>query len=105
MKIHKVEDFTKGWFIGNFKPTLFNTDEFEVCIKYYKQGDYDTRHVHKIATEYTAIIEGTVEMNGVEYKKGDLIEIFPGDYTDFRAITEASTVVVKVPCVKGDKYE
>ena len=30
MKIFKLEDMTKGWFIGNFSPTAFNTDLFEV---------------------------------------------------------------------------
>ena len=24
MNSYKLEDFTKGWFIGNFEPTLFN---------------------------------------------------------------------------------
>ena len=38
MNSYKLEDFTKGWFIGNFEPTLFN-DDFEVGIKEYKSGD------------------------------------------------------------------
>jgi len=28
----------------------------------------------------------------------------PGQATDFVPLTEVTTVVVKVPCVRGDKY-
>lgn len=95
----------KGWFIGNFEPTLFNTDQFEVAVKYYSKDDHEASHVHKIATEYTVIVLGDVEMNGIKYSKGDIIEIPPGEYTDFKVLSEtAITCVVKVPCVKNDKY-
>jgi mannose-6-phosphate isomerase-like protein (cupin superfamily) len=94
----------KGWFIGDFSPTLLNTQDFEIAVKRYKAGDYDPTHVHKIATEYTCIISGEAEMNNIRYKTDDIIVIEPGEYTDFRAITDAVNVVIKVPCVKGDKY-
>ena len=48
----------KGWFIGNFEPTLFNTDLFEVAVKRYNKGDSEERHTHKIATEFTMILDG-----------------------------------------------
>tara|TARA_R110000751_G_scaffold109312_4_gene206328 strand:- start:9995 stop:10312 length:318 start_codon:yes stop_codon:yes gene_type:complete len=100
-----LKDMYKGWFIGNFEPTLFSTDDFEIAIKRYKEGDFETKHVHKIATEFTIIIEGEVEMNGVRYVKDDIIIIEPNEYTDFSCLTDVVTTVVKVPCVKGDKYE
>jgi len=39
MKKYKLKNFTRGWFIGNFKPTLFSTKDFEIAIKQYKKGD------------------------------------------------------------------
>ena len=33
-----VSDFTKGWFIGNFEPSLLKSKDFEVAIKEYKAG-------------------------------------------------------------------
>jgi hypothetical protein len=98
MKKGSLKDMFKGWFIGEFSPTLFNTDQFEVAIK-------RSKHVHKIATEFTVIVEGEVEMNGVKYIKDDIIIIEPNEYTDFRCLTDVVTTVVKVPCVKNDKYE
>jgi hypothetical protein len=105
MKKGSLKHMFKGWFIGEFSPTLFNTDQFEVAIKRYKEGDYESKHVHKIATEFTVIVEGEVEMNGVKYIKDDIIIIEPNEYTDFRCLTDVVTTVVKVPCVKNDKYE
>lgn len=105
MKIQQLDNFIKGWFIGDFEPSLLKTTDFEVAVKYYNAGDYEKLHTHKIATEYTIIADGTVCMNNKLYEKGSIIEIEPGEYTDFESVTNSITVVVKTPCVKGDKYE
>jgi quercetin dioxygenase-like cupin family protein len=94
----------KGWFVGNFKPTLYKTNDVEVAVKEYKKGDYEDWHYHKIATEITVIILGRVEMNDAEYSTGDIITIEPDEGTDFRALTDVVTVVVKIPGVTNDKY-
>ena len=105
MKLANLDNMVKGWFIGNFEPTLFKTDQFEISCKFYKKGDYETSHSHKIATEYTMIAQGLVEMNGVQYKKDDIIIIEPSEYTDFNVLEDNTiTIVVKIPCVKNDKY-
>ena len=104
MKIDKISNMFKGWFIGDFEPTLFNTKDFEVAVKYYKCGDYEESHTHKISTEFTVIIDGEVEMNKIKYKKGDIIIIEPNEYTDFKCLKDTSTVVIKTPCSKNDKY-
>jgi quercetin dioxygenase-like cupin family protein len=99
-----LNDFTKGWIIGNFEPTLLNTNDFEVAIKRYNAGDYENSHHHKISTEYTIIVEGTVLMNEIEYKKDDIIIIKPNESTDFKCLTDVTTVVIKTPSSKDDKY-
>ena len=52
----------KGWFVGNFEPSLYKTNEVEVAVKRYTVGDKEDAHFHKIATEFTLILNGT---NGV----------------------------------------
>lgn len=101
---HRLDHFTKGWFVGNFSPTLIPSDDVEVAVKIYKAGDYDAKHHHKVGTEITAIVSGRVKMSGEEFGAGDVIKIPPGQSTDFTALTDATTVVVKMPCVSGDKY-
>lgn len=43
-------------------------------------------------------------MNGTEYGEGDIIRIDTGKATDFEALEDTITVVVKRPSVAEDKY-
>jgi mannose-6-phosphate isomerase-like protein (cupin superfamily) len=102
--ITNLSEMTKGWFIGNFKPTLCATEAVEVAVKEYPAGFSEEWHYHKIATEFTVIVSGEAEMNGCRLKKGAIIVIPPGEGTDFRAVTDVVTTVVKFPGAKDDKH-
>ena len=104
MEIEKLDQFVKGWIIGDFHPTLLRTKDFEIAIKTYQAGEEEHTHFHKIAKEWTVIVQGKVSMNQKEYLKGDIVIINPGEATDFLAIEETITVVVKIPSVSSDKY-
>ncbi len=104
MKKDRLEKMIKGWFVGNFEPTLYKTNDVEVAIKTYKAGESEEWHYHKIATEITVIISGKVKMNGNEYVSGDIITIPPGDGTDFMVLEDTVTTVVKLPGANNDKY-
>lgn len=104
MEKHDLKDMLGGWFIGNFSPSVFETEDFEVAVKTYQKGDYEEEHYHMIATEYTLILDGEVIMDGNEYKNGDIIVIKPNESTDFKALSDVKTVVVKIPSAKNDKY-
>jgi mannose-6-phosphate isomerase-like protein (cupin superfamily) len=104
MQKHNLEEMTKGWFIGNFEPSVYKTNDFEVAVKKYKKGDKEAAHHHKIATEITVIVSGIVRMNGKQYTDGEIVVIFPNETTDFEALTNVVTTVVKHPCVNNDKY-
>lgn len=94
----------KGWFVGNFEPTIIRTSEVEVAVKEYRKGDREECHHHKIATEITVISMGSVRMNGIKYVKGDIIVINPNESTDFEALEDTITTVVKYPGASCDKY-
>lgn len=104
MQVAKLSGMTKGWFVGNFTPTLFKTNDVEVAVKEYAEGQIEERHFHKIATEITVIVSGKVKMNGVVYEKGDIIIIDPEESTDFEALEDSVNVVVKIPSANSDKY-
>ncbi|MBK86643.1 MAG: hypothetical protein CMC86_05545 [Flavobacteriaceae bacterium] len=104
MKKNKLEEMLGGWFIGNFEPSLFKTNDVEVAVKNYKKGDFEESHYHKIATEYTVILNGKVKMMGIEYGQGSILTIPPMEATDFLALTDVTTVVVKIPGASNDKY-
>ena len=96
----------KGWFIGNFEPSLCKTNDVEVAVKTYKKGDREDEHYHKVATEYTVIISGRVKMNDIEYVAGDIIVMEPNEATDFECLEDDTiNVVVKLPGANNDKYK
>lgn len=104
MKKAQLDKMIKGWFVGNFEPTLYATNDVEVAVKKYRAGDAEARHYHKIATEITVVVSGKVEMNGVTYGEGDIIVISPGESTDFNVLSDTVTAVVKLPGANNDKY-
>lgn len=105
MKKFRLDDMTRGWFVGDFAPTALQTEAAEVAVKTYESGASEARHMHKVAPEVTLILHGKARMNDTVYEAGDIVVIDPGESTDFEALTDVTTVVVKVPSVKGDKYE
>ena len=103
MKKSKIDSFTKGWFIGDFKPTLLRTKDFEAAMKFHKKGDKEDKHVHKIACEYTLIGAGRFRMNNVILEAGDIMELQPGEPADFECLESGVTFVVKSPSAPHDK--
>lgn len=104
MKKAHLNDMVKGWFVGDFTPTAFNSDQCEVAVKTYHKGDSDAAHFHKLAHEITLVIEGEVSMMDSTWRKGDIVVIEPGEISAFSALTDATLVVVKIPGAKNDKY-
>ena len=104
MDSFELTSFTKGWFVGAFEPTLHATREVEVGIKRYRAGDREAIHHHKIAVELTAVVSGRIKMAGHQFSAGQIVRIQPGESTDFEALEDTVTVVVKLPSVQGDKY-
>ena len=105
MKLFNLSQFVKGWFIGNFTPTIIPSEEVEIAIKRYKKGNHENSHYHAKSDEVTVIISGIVKMNDKIYSVNDIIWIEKNEVTDFTAVTDVVTCVVKIPCVKNDKYE
>jgi hypothetical protein len=104
IKKYNLDEMTNGWFVGNFEPSLYKTNDVEVGVKKYLSGSTESLHFHKIATEFTVIITGKVKMNNIVYSAGDILKIDPGISTDFYALTDVITVVVKLPGANNDKY-
>jgi hypothetical protein len=101
---HRLDEMVRGWFVGDFEPTVERSTQVEVAIKHYAAGDAEERHVHRIASELTAVVSGSVRMDGAELHAGDIVRIPPGRPSDFLALTDAVVVAVKLPAVAGDKY-
>jgi hypothetical protein len=100
-----LDQMVKGWFVGDFEPSLMRTSSVEVAVKEYKKGYHEAKHYHKIATEITVITVGRVRMNNKVYKRGDIVIVKPCESTDFEALEDSITTVVKYPSICNDKYD
>ncbi len=104
MEKSSLDKFIRGWVVGAFEPTLYKTADVEVAVQEFKKGDVEASHCHKIATEITIIVQGKARMKNLIVSKGDVIKIAPGEYTDFEAIEDTVTTVIKLPGALKDKY-
>lgn len=104
MNLHNLSDFIKGWIIGDFKPSIIRTKEFEFLVRMYKKGDREANHVHRKADEITVVVSGIFEMNNHELRSGDIVHLKPCEPASFECIEDGATAVIKTPSVIGDKY-
>lgn len=102
--VRSLDEMVRGWFVGDFEPSVVRSRDVEVAIKHYAAGDAESAHVHRIATELTAVVSGTVRMAGRELRAGEVIRLEPGEPSAFEALTDAVTVCVKLPAAADDKY-
>lgn len=103
--MYNLKDYVKGWLVGDFEPSLFRSKDIEVGVKEYTAGTVEASHHHKIATEYTIVLSGIVNMLGQEFGEGDIVVIEPGVSNTFISVTDSTLLVIKTPSVMGDKYE
>lgn len=104
MDIHQLSDFTRGWFIGDFEPSLLKTKDFEVGYAHHRKGDYWDAHYHKIAEEINYLVRGRIKIGDVIVEQGQIFHIHPGEITAPEFLEDSEILIVKVPSVKGDKY-
>ena len=105
MEIFRIEDMIKGWFVGDFEPTAYKTDRFEVSYKLHPKGEQWEHHYHKIATEINFIIRGKMIIQGSKLKSGDIFILKPMEIADPEFLEDCEIVCIKTKSVKNDKYE
>lgn len=105
MECYKLEQMVGGWFIGDFEPSVFRTQQFEVGIKKFTKGEKHAPHYHKIADEVTIVISGKVQIEGQIYLEGSIILQHKNESSNFEALEDSVIAVVKYPSAPGDKYD
>jgi quercetin dioxygenase-like cupin family protein len=104
MRIFQASDFTRGWMIGDFEPSLRKTQTFEMGVLTHKKGEFWAPHYHKYATEYNLLLEGKMEINGELINEGEGFVINTLEVARPVFLEDCKVLVVKVPSVPGDKY-
>lgn len=105
MKTAKISDMTRGWFIGNFEPSVLKTEQFEVGILRHQAGESWPKHYHAMAVEYNVLIQGRMKICEQEIVSGDIFYFEPNDIADPEFLEDCIICCVKTPSVPGDKHE
>lgn len=95
----------RGWFIGDFEPSVLRTPAFEVGVLTHLKGEAWPAHYHKVATEYNVLLEGSMRIAGETIAVGDIFWFEPGDVADPEFLEDCKVLCVKTPSIIGDKYE
>lgn len=104
MKTFDLNAMTRGWFVGDFEPTALSTTACEAAVKRYKKGDREDAHFHAIATELTLVVDGFARFSAQKIGPGGIVVVEPGEVLSFEAMTDVTTVVIKVPSAPTDKH-
>jgi quercetin dioxygenase-like cupin family protein len=104
MKKHNLSDFWRGWFIGNFEPSLLKTEQFEVGYLFHPKGENWPDHYHKLGTEYNLLVKGKMKILGETIHEGELFVVEPYEVAVPEFLEDCYIVCVKSPGNKGDKY-
>lgn len=103
MKIIPLENFDRGYFIGDFPKALFRTNAFEVSYKYHKKGDSHPTHYHKNATEFILVAKGNLIVNGTKIGAGNIFILEPYMVNEIEYLDDVELVVVKSPSLPNDR--
>lgn len=98
-----LKDFTRGWILGKFEPSLAKTD-YEVGLRWNEKGDTEDRHYHKEVTEYVAFAGGVHALNNDIYQDGDVTVIHPYMSANYLCLEPGYCLTVKDQSIPTDKF-
>lgn len=100
-----LKNMFRGWFVGNFEPSIYKTDQFEVGVLFHPKGEKWAKHFHKEAVEINVLISGKMVLNDEELTPGNIFLIEKNEIAEPEFLEDCTIICVKSPSVPGDKYE
>lgn len=97
MKTEKIENMVGGWFVGNFEPTAYKTENFEVSHKLHPRGQHWDIHYHTDVTEINLVLKGKMIIQGKTLINGDIFILEPYEIADPEFLEDTEIVCVKTP--------
>ena len=97
MKVYKLADMDRGWFVGDFTPTAYKTKDFEVNYRTHIAGEEWETHYHTKTTEINLVIKGKMKFNDVILKDGDIFIVEPWQISDPEFLEDTTVICVRTP--------
>lgn len=105
MIVDNIQNYFKGWFVGDFANSIHRTNAFEVAHHKHKKGDKSIPHYHKITTELNYIVSGSLIASGKNLKAGDIWIYEANEISDVVFLEDTDLIIVRWPSIPSDKYD
>lgn len=104
MKVNHIRNFTKGWFVGDFEPSVFRNPFFEIAHQKHEAGHKTPKHFHKLTTELTYIVKGKMRVGSEILEEGSMFVYEKGEIADSEVIEDIDIIVLRYPSIPSDKH-
>lgn len=102
-KISNLSQYTRGWLVGDFEPSMFKRKNVEIAVMKHKANEETIPHKHMLSNEYNLIIQGKVNISGLILKEDDIFIYEPGEISDVNFITDTILLVFRDGSYPSDK--
>lgn len=103
MYSRKLSDMTRGWFVGNFEPTVYTTSDAEASVRRLEKGYCEPCHFHRAVTKIIVVLTGKLRMFEKEWNADDIVVMEPGDISSIEALEDSRITMMIFPGIKNDK--
>ena len=103
MYSNKLSEMTRGWFVGDFEPSAYRTNEAEAGIRLLEAGYCEQAHYHRTSVKVIAVLAGKLRMFHREWLEDDIVVFEPGDISSIEALQDSKIVMLLLPGIKNDK--
>jgi mannose-6-phosphate isomerase-like protein (cupin superfamily) len=98
-----VAQYSRGWLIGDFVPSIFRMKSFEIALAEHLEGEPTVPHFHTSSEEVNVVIRGELKVNGRLLSEGDIFIYSRGEISDVTFIRDSKLLVIRVPSAPNDK--
>lgn len=102
--IHNRNSFIRGWFIGNFKPSIDQNEDIEYGLLHHKQNEKWDFHYHSQAIETNYLIKGSMKVNDQIINEGSIFIFDKNQISCPEFITDCEIFCIKTPSITNDKF-
>jgi len=103
IQIYKLEDMFRGWFVGNFEPSVFKHSGVEIGYLLHKKGEKWQTHYHNNLVEVNLLVEGKMILNDIEINKNEIFVIDKKVLACPIFLEDCRIMCIKIPSMVGDK--
>jgi dTDP-glucose pyrophosphorylase len=103
-KIWNIHDFTRGWFIGDFLPSIIKTKNYEIALLTHLKDEQWDYHYHEKSDEINFLINGKMRINDRIITERQVFYIPKKQIACPQFLENCKILCIKFPSVIGDKY-